>query len=274
MSAVELAPTHKVGLTLTNPCMPAAGCFGFGGEYGSLVNVEALGAVVYGPVTGRPRPGSPPPRLVPLPYGVLVHTGLANPGARALVRRARQMWSNLPVPVIAHVAATTPDEVASCCQQLGALETVAGLELGLTDETTPQEAGALVAAARESAAQPLIVRLGLASAEALCQVAVEAGADALTVAAPPRGTLRLPSGEYLTGRLYGPWVLPLALHALRQVRRAVDVPLIGCGGIHTEEDAQAFLEAGAVAVQVDSVIWRDPGRLARIARALAAPATP
>ncbi len=271
MSPVELAPLHKVGLTLPNPCMPAAGCFGFGREYDPLVEMEALGALVYGPVTARPRTGSAPPRLVPLPNGVLVHTGLANPGVAALVRRAHRNWCTLPVPLIVHVAGTTPDEAASCCRQLGALEVVAAVELGLPDDVTLEEAAALVSSARRSAVQPLIVRLGLAGAEAMAPVAVSSGADALTIAAPPRGTVRLPSGEYLTGRLYGPWVLPLTLRALRQVRRAVEVPLIGCGGIHSAQDARAFLEAGAAAVQLDSALWRDPSSLARIARSLRAP---
>ena len=275
MSAVELAPEHKVGLTLPNPCMPAAGCYGFGQEYSGLVEEGALGAVVFGPVTARPHRGSEPPRLVEIPGGVLVHTGLANPGAATLARRARRVWGRLTVPVIVHIVATSPDEVATCCGQLSALDMVAGFELGLADDATPQEATQLVAAARTRAGQPLLVRLPLHSAEGLCRAAVEAGASALTVGAAPRGTLvPAASSGFITGRLYGPFVLPLALRALRRVRRAVEVPLVGCGGIHTIEDARAFLRAGAAAIQVDSALWRDPSSLAHIARALAAPEPP
>lgn len=113
------------------------------------------------------------------------------------------------------------------------------------------------------------MRLPLAWADALCEGAVKAGADALTVAAPPRGTVwHAPGGRFVTGRLYGPFVLPQAARALRRVAELVPVPLIGCGGIHSVEDALAFLRAGAVAVQVSGALWRDPACLARIARRL------
>jgi dihydroorotate dehydrogenase (NAD+) catalytic subunit len=173
------------------------------------------------------------------------------------------------VPVIVHIAGTAPDEVASCCQRLAGLEAIAGLELGLPDTADPDEATAIIQAAHASAGQPLIVRLPLVWADALCQAAVEAGADALTVAAPPRGTMWYePGNHFITGRLYGPYVLPLALRALRRVAALVSIPLVGCGGIHTVEDAQAFLRAGAAAVQIDGAVWRDPACLAHVARSL------
>ncbi len=268
---VDLAPNHKIGLTLDNPVMPAAGCFGLGAEYSRLVEVEALGAIVVGPVTARPRRGSEPPRTAPIPGGMLLHTGLANPGVGKVARRYRHAWERSPVPVIVHIAGTSPDEVASCCLRLFGVEAVAGIELGLPDATTPDEAAAIIRAARADAYQPLIARLPLASAGSLCEKAVEAGADALTVAAPPRGTAwRAPGERFISGRLYGPLVLPLALRALRHVAERVSVPLVGCGGIHSTKDALAFLCAGAVAVQVGGAIWRDPACLARIARGLSA----
>jgi len=269
MTAIELAPDHKTGLTLTNPVMPAAGCFGFGMEYPPLVEVDALGAVVVGPVTAGPRRGAGPPCILPIPGGVLLHTGLANPGVAAVVRRYARAWASSPVPVIVHVAGTSPDEAASCCQRLAGIEAVAGIELGLPDGATSSDATGVIRAARAAASQPLIVRLPLARAESLCEAAVEAGADALTVAAPPRGTVwYAPGNRFVTGRLYGPFVLPQALRTLRRVAELVPVPLIGCGGVHDAEDGLAFLRASAVAVQVGGALWRDPACLARIARSL------
>jgi dihydroorotate dehydrogenase (NAD+) catalytic subunit len=278
-AAVDLAPDNKVGLTLANPVMPAAGCFGFGTEYGRLVEAGVLGAVVVGPVTARPRRGAEPPRTLPVPGGVLLHTGLANPGVTAVVRRYTRAWARSPVPVIVHVAGTTPDETASCCRRLSGVEAIAAVELGLPDTTggsTKSQAAevlddltAIVRAARAVTSRPLVVRLPLVWADALCEAAVEAGADALTVAAPPRGSVwHRPSGRFVTGRLYGPFVLPLALRALRRVAELVPVPLIGCGGIHGVDEAQAFLHACAVAVQVGGALWRDPACLTRIARSL------
>jgi dihydroorotate dehydrogenase (NAD+) catalytic subunit len=264
MSLIELAPNHKTGLALANPVMPAAG---LATEYTQLVEVEALGAVVVGPLTARPRQGAQAPRLLPIAGGVLVHTGLANPGIAATVRRYARVWARFPIPVIVHVAGTSPDETEACCRRLSGIDAVAGVELGLPDAIGADEIGAIVRAARTAAAQPLIVRLPLAMAEALCESAVEAGADALTIAAPPRGSVwHEPGGAFVTGRLYGPLVLPLALRALRHVAELVTLPLIGCGGIHSVEDALVFLRAGAIAVQVDAALWRDPACLARIAR--------
>jgi dihydroorotate dehydrogenase (NAD+) catalytic subunit len=278
--AVELAPNHKTGLSLANPVMPAAGSFGFGSEYGRLVEMEALGAIVVGPVTGGPRRGGEPPRAVSTAGGVLLHTGLANPGVAAVARRYERVWARSPVPVIVHVAGTSPDETRGCCRRLCGIETVAGIELGLPDSAAGEDAAAIIQAARAATSQPLIVRLplaqsivdGLVCGEALCEVAVELGADALTVAAPPRGTAwHAAAGQFVRGRLYGACVLPQALHALQCVAELVAVPLIGCGGVHCAEDALAFLRTGAVAVQVGAALWRDPACLARIARALSSP---
>jgi len=201
---------------------------------------------------------------------MLLHTGLANPGLGKIVRRYAHAWAHSPAPVIVHVAGTSPDEAASCCMRLSDIEAVAGIELGLPDAITPDETVAIVRAACAVAYQPLIARLPLDSVGSLCEAAVEAGADALTVATSPRGIAwHAPSEQFISGRLYGPLVLPLALRALRQVAERVSVPLVGCGGVHSTKDARAFLHAGAVAVQVDGAIWRDPGCLAHIARDLA-----
>ena len=269
---IELAPNHKTGLALANPVMPAAGCFGFGAEYAHLIEVDRLGAVVVGPVTAGKRQGANPPRTLPVPGGVLLHTGLANPGISAVVRRYSRSWTRCPVPVLVHVAGTSPDATASCCHRLATVDTVAGIEIGLPDSAGPEDVCAIVEAAAATARQPILVRLPLSSAAQLCEATVEAGANALTVGAPPRGTMwHEPSGRFVTGRLYGRFVLPLALHALRRVAERVAVPLVGCGGIHSVEETQAILRAGAAAVQIAGAVWRDPGRLGDIARALGGP---
>jgi dihydroorotate dehydrogenase (NAD+) catalytic subunit len=270
VSDIHIAPHHKTGLVLTNPVMPAAGCFGLGGEYQDLVDCNALGAIVVGPVTARPCVGAPPPRTIPIPGGVLLHTGLANPGINAVVQTYAQSWHRLPVPTIVHVVATRPSEIESCCRRLAGIDNVCSIELGLPPDVTGDEASDLVQSAARAAYQPLLVRLPLGSAHSLCATAVAAGAQALTVAAPPRGTAwDARTRRFITGRLYGPLVLPLALRALQRVAERVSIPLIGCGGVHGAEDARAFLEAGAVAIQIGGALWRDPECLTRIAANLA-----
>lgn len=270
MAALELAPHHKTGLTLASPVMPAAGCFGYGAEYASLVDQGMLGALVVGPVTAGPRRGAAPPRIVPLAGGLLFHTGLANPGVAAVVRRYGRIWARSPVPVIVHVAGVSPDEAAACCRRLSGIEAVAAVELGLPDSADPADLAAIVRAARAAASQPLIVRLPLMGAEVLCEVAAEAGADALTVAAPPRGSVWVePAGRFVSGRLYGAFVLPQVVRALRGVAGRVSLPLVGCGGVYCVEDALVLFRAGAMVVQVDAALWRDPACLSIIAQGVA-----
>ncbi|MDY6876834.1 MAG: hypothetical protein SWK90_11630 [Chloroflexota bacterium] len=191
------------------------------------------------------------------------------------MRRYGRAWARSPVPVIVHVAGTSPGEAASCCRRLASIEAVAGIELGLPDTGDANKVTDIVRTARAAASQPLIVRLPLVWAAMLCEATVEAGADALTVAAPPRGTIwHAPSDHFVTGRLYGPFVLPLALHTLHRVATLVPVPLVGCGGIHSVADSLALLRAGATAIQVGSVLWRDPASLTRIARGLSSATNP
>ena len=264
---IELAPYHKIGLALSSPLMTAAGCFGYGPEYAGLVDVACVGAVVTNPVTLRPRRGAARPRLVETPGGFILNTGDQNPGVRRVIQRYASAWKRLGVPVIVHLA---PDDLESVTRTACALEAtgvVVGLEVGLPDDVSPADAADLVTAARESEL-PLLARLPLARAAEIAIVCVEAGADALVIGGPPTGAALHSSGQVVTGRLYGPTLHPLALHALLAVHPLVDVPLIGCGGIYSTEDARAFLGIGAVAVQVDGAIFADPSMLGRLAEVL------
>jgi len=197
-----------------------------------------------------------------------VHTGLPNPGMKRTIARYRARWARSLAPLIVHVVATSPAEVALCAAALEGCEGVVGIELGLHDQATPDDIAAILDAARESTL-PALVRVPLYSAVESARAAVEAGAGGLVVAAPPRGTARDPeSGQLIGGRVYGPWLKAQALRAVGQIARLVSVPVIGCGGIHTADDARDFLEAGAVAVQVDTATWVQPRLLEVIARNL------
>ncbi|MBN1286445.1 MAG: hypothetical protein JXB47_13685 [Anaerolineae bacterium] len=267
---IEIAPGGKRPLTLHNPTMPAAGTFGFGGEYGALVPIDRLGAVVTNPVTWTPRKPAKGPRVVPVTGGVLVHTGLANPGMRAVIRQYRAIWAASPAPVIVHVVATGPEDVYRCCEALDREEAISGVELGLHDQATARDIADTLAAAQSATQLPLIVRLPLFSAADLAGTAEQAGAHALTIAAPPRGTVRDPaSGELVGGRLYGPWIKALALRAVGQAAVRVKVPVIGSGGIHSRQDARDYIDAaGAAAVQVDAGMWVQPDLIKAVANEL------
>lgn len=267
---IELAPRHKQGLTLRTPIMPATGIMGFSNTYRRLVPLETLGAFVTNPMTARPRRGARPPRAIPFPGGLLIHTGLQNPGTAAVIRYHRKRWERSPVPVIAHVVGVNTDEAMASVDRLSNVEAVAGIELGLPDSLAIEEAVGIVATVGRACTPPLIVKLPLFKAFDLIQHILELDiVDAVTVAAPPRGTIRH-RGQAVTGRLYGPATLPLSLWVLGQVASLTNgaLPLVGCGGIYSVENAIAVLEAGAAAIQVDSYIWRDPAGFTHLAQIL------
>jgi dihydroorotate dehydrogenase (NAD+) catalytic subunit len=267
---VEITRGGKNPLILENPVMAAAVTLGFdGAAYRDLLDFSKLGALVTNPVTWQARRVARGTRVVPLPAGVLVHTGLPNPGIRRVIARYRERWARSLAPVIVHVMATVPDEVAQCVAALEGCAGVVGVEIGLHDQATPAEIVPLVQAAVSHSVLPVLVRVPLYSAVESARAAAEAGAGGVVVAAPPRGTARDPlSGQLVGGRVYGPWLKAQALRAVGQVARLVDIPVTGCGGIHSPDDARDFLEAGAVAVQVDTVTWVQPHMLEIIARNL------
>jgi dihydroorotate dehydrogenase (NAD+) catalytic subunit len=268
---IELAPHHKRGLHLVNPVMNAAGVLGFAAVYRRLVDFSALGAFVTNALTATPRTPARPPNAVELPEGVVLHTGLPNPGVAAALRHYAREWRRLGalgVPVIVHLAATTPAEVRRGVERLEREEAVSGLELGLRDEVGAAEAVQLVRAAMGNV--PLLVQVPFGRAPELAGALAQAGADALVVGAPPR--VAVEAGEHalrVTGRRYSPADFAEALAAVEAAIGTVRaVPVVGAGGIWAAEQARAMLAAGAVAVQVDGALWRDPGWLARLAAEL------
>ena len=155
-------------------------------------------------------------------------------------------------------------------EMIDGLDVIAGIELGLNDDIDEGEAFTLVSAAA-AIEKPLLVRLPFYEAYHLAPAVVDAGADALVVSAAPRGTARDEhTGRLVSGRIYGPLVKPLVLRIVGRLRRQVpeDIPIIGAGGIHSPLDARDYIEAGAVAVQVDTATWAQPKMLERIARDL------
>ncbi|MBI5667750.1 MAG: dihydroorotate dehydrogenase [Chloroflexi bacterium] len=267
--ATEITRPGKNSLIVDSPVMPAAGTVGFGDEYKNLVKFEKLGALVTSPVTYQPWQPATGTRVVPLDAGVLVHTGLPNPGLSATLDQYRALWDSLPMPVILHLVGTTVDHVRRAVERLDEEDAVDAIELGLNDDCSWQEAEQVVKAAANHTEKPLLVRLPLNDAYTLARAVDDAGAGAVVIAAPPRGTARDPNtGRLVSGRVYGPLVKPITLRVVGLLANRLDVPVIGAGGIHSQQDARDYLEAGARAVQVDSVTWVDPKLLEWIARDL------
>lgn len=266
--ALHITHAGKGTLTLDSPVMPAAGTVGFAEEYKHLVKLEKLGAFVTNPVTLYARSPAHGTRVARLDAGVLVHSGLPNQGLEKVFETYSGKWRKLGTPVILHLIAAESDEIRRAYQYIDEEDGIQAVELGISDEATPREAGLLVRAAAEHTEKPLIVRIPHQDAFEHARVCANNGADAITVCAPPRGTARDAGGRLVSGRIYGPLIKPLILRLVGQIARVAKVPIIGAGGIHGPQDARDYLEAGAVAVQVDSITWIKPQMLEIIARDL------
>lgn len=267
---IQITRPGKYALTLDSPVMTASGVMGFANAYNNIINISKLGAYVTNPITYEPWSPATGTRVVPIDAGVLLHTGLPNPGLSKTIKEYKAVWRDMAIPVIAHLVATEPDHIEKAVRHIDHEETLMAVELGLDDDISWQEAENLVRAAKKVAEKPIIVRLPVYDAYELASVVADAGADALVLTAPPRGTARDPrSGRLVSGRIYSPVVKAMVLRLVGVLAsRLDDIPIIGAGGIHSTQDARDYLEAGAVAVQLDSVTWIKPQIVERIARDL------
>ena len=267
--SIRITRHAKNSLVVESPVMNAAGTLGFGDEYRDLIELDTLGAFVTNPMTythWNPATGT---RVVPLEGGVLMHTGLPNPGLSKVISQYRAVWERMPMPVIAHIVVNNVDEVQRCVSLLEREDTISAIELGLSDEISPAETEWYLRAATDRTEKPMLARLPFSASIDHFKAAIDAGVGALVFCAAPRGTARDQAGRLVAGRIYGPLVKPIVLRMVGQLaRRFPNIPMIGAGGIHTPQDARDFLEAGAAAVQVDSVTWVMPKMLENIARDL------
>lgn len=276
-TGVRLGP-----LVLRNPVIAASGTFGFLREYVPYVDPQDLGAVVLKTITLEPRRGNPPPRITETPAGLLNTVGLQNPGLEVFVEEILPALRRYAVPLIVSIAGFTVDEFYTLAARLDAVPGIAALELniscpnvkagGMAFGIDPGAAAAAVAAARSGTTLPLIAKLtpNAADIAAVARRVVEAGADIVSLINTLKGMAidlvqRRPVFKSVFGGLSGPAIKPVALRAVWEVYEAVDVPLIGMGGITTWQDAVEFILAGATAVGVGSANLVNPRATVEIA---------
>lgn len=268
---IDLAPHNPYGLTLRQPVLTAAGCFGYGVEYVRLIDIAGIGAIVTRSTTLHGRRVAQPPRLIETPAGLLAVGAWPDPGLARVVDRHAPVWASWDTPVLLSVAGASVDEFAAFAAALEGVEGIAGLELNLAGHA---DAVRVVAAARAATQLPLLAKLAPQEGApqalvALARSVADAGADAIVAIGSPRGmTIDRQSGQRIEGWFSGPALRPLALALVADVAAAVSVPVIGCGGIASAEDARQFLTAGATAVQIGAALLADPGAAARISAAL------
>jgi dihydroorotate dehydrogenase (NAD+) catalytic subunit len=285
---------QAAGLDFQNPIVLAAGTAAYGRELAEIVNLAALGGIVTKAVSPQPRHGAPSPRVAEFEGGMINAVGLANPGVEA-VRREHLPWLATALPgvrKIANVVGFAVEEFANVVERLddaangearGALD---GYELnvscpnvkagGLEFGADPAALAEVVRRARAVTRRPLFVKLSptLADVARSAAVAVEAGADALTLVNTIPGLVidvarRRPALGFGAGGVSGTALLPVGVLATWKVRQAVPaVPLLGVGGVSSAEDALQYLIAGATLVGMGTAMLRDPRAPERVVRGL------
>ncbi len=270
---IDVAPHHKIGLTVKNPVLLAGGTIGYGEALHPGLDVKQLGAVVIGPLLRHSGAGAAPPRMAEVAGGFVLATGLQHRGVNDVIKRFARLWTRLGTPVIVQVAETHPQSLAFVLEQLATIEAIVGIELLFASGAEVETVRRAVQTAGQVIDLPLWVKLPLASAALLAPVAVAAGAVGVVVGQPPLGaamrTAADAAGILVQGALHGPLTFNLMLAELVAVSRlALLAALIACGGIHTQEQAQTALNIpGVGALQIDGALWVEPGLPMRLAAA-------
>jgi dihydroorotate dehydrogenase (NAD+) catalytic subunit len=268
------------GMRLRSPVLAASGAFGYGTEV-PLLDRRALGGMVSKGIFLHARAGTPPPRIVETPSGMLNAIGLQGPGVEALIRDYAPHWASWDFPVLVNINGESVSEYGELTARLDGVPGVAGFEIniscpnveqgGLYFGNDPRAAAAVTEAVRKRTSRPVWVKLtpmvtdiGViaravegAGADALCAVNTFVGMSIDLNAFKPRLSFR-------TGGLSGPAIRPLAVHLAHQAARAVSIPVIGIGGVASAEDALEFLVAGCAAVQVGTATFVNPQAIADI----------
>lgn len=264
------------GLSLDNPIIPASGTFGYGYEYAELYDINCLGTFSFKGTTRQPRFGNPTPRIAECTAGMINAVGLQNPGVDAVISqelpRLRQCFHK---PVMANVSGFSLDDYAYTCEKLDWEPNVGWLEVniscpnvhggGMSFGTDPVAAAQVTRAVKAVTTKPVIVKLSpnvtdIVSIALACQ---EAGADGLSLINTLLGMRidlkrRRPVIANTMGGFSGPAIFPVALRMVYQVAQAVDIPVVGMGGVTCAEDVIEMMLAGATAVEIGAANLQNP----------------
>jgi dihydroorotate dehydrogenase (NAD+) catalytic subunit len=272
----------KVGrLELQNPVMPAAGTFGYGEEYASLIDLNRLGAIVTKGISLAPQEGNPPPRIWETRGGMLNSIGLHNVGIEQFAQQKLPFLRRFEVPVIVNFFGYTIDEYVEAAKRLSALEGVAALEANLSCPNiksggihfggTVRSVAEITKKLLKSSKLTILIKLSsqVSNIKEIALAAEGEGAEAITlINSIPAMAIDLdrkkPVLGGVTGGLSGPAIKPIALKAVWDAASAVKIPLIGVGGIMDYRDALEFLMVGATAVQVGTANFINPTTMLEI----------
>jgi len=263
------------GLHLKNPIIPASGCFGFGKEFAELYDLSILGGIAIKSATPKERFGNPTPRIAETPMGMLNAIGLQNKGVQSIIDNELPFLAPYDTEIIANVAGATEEDYVEVVQALNDQDVVKAYELniscpnvkhgGMGLGTQPELAAHVTQMVKAVAQKPVYVKLSpnVTDIVAIAKAVEAAGADGLVLINTLMGMrIDLKTGKPLlankTGGLSGPAIKPVAIRMVYQVASAVQIPIIGVGGITCAEDVLEFLNAGASAVEVGAQNFVDP----------------
>ena len=269
--AVSLA-----GVELKDPIIPASGTFGYGREYAELYDLNILGSFSWKGTTGEARLGNPQPRIAEMTGGMLNAVGLQNPGMDAVIEKEVPNIAKIfQGPVIANVGGFSLEEYAENCRKLNDVEQVKILEVNISCPNVhaggrnfgcdPKAAAEVTKAVKSVTDKPVFMKLtpNVTDIAEIAKACEDAGADGLCLINTLLGMRidlksRKPIIANRTGGVSGPAVFPVALRMVWDVYEAVNIPIIGCGGVSSAEDAVEMMLAGAAAVEVGAANLKDP----------------
>ena len=262
-------------LALKNPVMTASGTFGYGLEFADLIPLDGLGGIIVKGTTLKPREGNDYPRMAETASGMLNCVGLQNKGVDYFCEHIYPQIKDIDTNMIVNVSGSSPEDYAECAARIDALENIPAIELniscpnvkdgGMAFGTTCQGAESVVKAVRERYHKTLIVKLSpnVTNIADIAKACESQGADSVSLINTLMGmAIDIERRKSLlsigTGGLSGPCVKPVALRMVWQVAKAVNIPVVGLGGITTATDAIEFLMAGATAIEIGTANFLDP----------------
>ena len=273
--SVNLAPLHPRGLVISNPVIGASGTVAYGKELGEVSDLSRIGAIVCKGITRYPRAGNPQPRLAETSAGLLNTIGLQNVGAEAAADTLAPEWATWPIKVIANISGETATEFGEIARILDGRPGISGLEVnigcpnvergGLEFGVDARAAALVTETVKKNTSLPVMVKLtpNVTDIAEISRAVVDSGADCISLVNTYVGLTidvpkRRPTLSTVTGGLSGPAIKPLALAMVYKAAGAVDVPVVGMGGISNAQDALEFIMAGATAVQVGTANFTNP----------------
>lgn len=272
-------------LSLSNPVMTASGTFGYGKEFEDFVDLEKIGGIIVKGTTLHRREGNPYPRMAETPMGMLNAVGLQNKGVDYFIEQIYPQIKDIRTNMIVNVSGSAIEDYVQTAEKINELEAIPAIELniscpnvkqgGMAFGVTAKGAGEVVKAVREVYKKTLIVKLSpnVTDITEIARAAEASGADSVSLINTLLGMAidaekRVPLLSTVTGGMSGAAVKPIALRMVWQVSKAVNIPVIGLGGIMNWKDAVEFLLAGASAIQIGTANFIDPAITVKVAEGI------